>query len=188
MATKRSQRIAIWVIAIVMTVGTIGSFMVIVLANDNQKIDQASQQKALDDYNKQQEAATKAHAASSKPLDGYSATPFDKASVTSLGVEVLKEGDGTTLKADSTIVANYFGWTSDGKIFDSSNQDGTVTPATFSLSGVIKGWTEGLTGQKAGSVVRLTIPSDLAYKAAGNPPTIGPNEPLQFIIEINSVQ
>jgi len=188
MATKTSQRIAILIIAIVMTVGTIGSFVVIVLANNNQASDAAAQQKALDDYKKQQAAAAEAHAASSKPLDGYSATPFDKASITSLGVEVLKEGTGATVKADSTITANYFGWTSDGKIFDSSNQDGKVTPATFSLSGVIKGWTQGLTGQKVGSVVRLTIPSDLAYGAAGSPPSIGPNEPLEFIVEINSIQ
>lgn len=188
MATKTSQRIAILIIAIVMTVGTIGSFVVIVLANNNQSSDQANQQKALADYAKQQSDAAKAHAASSKPLDGYAAAPFDKTSVKSLGVEVLKQGDGTALKADSTVVANYFGWTSDGKIFDSTNQNGTVTPATFSLQGVIKGWTQGLTGVKAGSVVKLTIPADLAYGATGSPPTIGANEPLQFIIEVVSVK
>lgn len=181
MATKTSQRIAIWIIAIVMTAGTIGSFVVIVLANNNQKIDQenaaAQQQKAVDAY-----------MTSNKPLPGYEATKFDKASVTDLKAETLKEGDGAVVKADSTIVANYFGWTSDGKIFDSTNKNGTVTPATFSLSGVIPGWTQGLTGVKAGSVVRLTIPASLAYGNAGSPPTIGQNEPLKFIVEIKSIK
>lgn len=181
MATKTSQRVAILIIAIVMTVGTIGSFVVIVLSNNNQKIDQqnaaAQQQKEVDAY-----------IASNKPLPGYTASTFDKASVTDLNAEVLKPGDGATVKADSSVVANYFGWTSDGKIFDSTDKNGTITPATFSLSGVIPGWTQGLTGVKAGSVVRLTIPASLAYGNAGSPPTIGPNEPLKFIVEITSVK
>jgi peptidylprolyl isomerase len=83
---------------------------------------------------------------------------------------------------------NYFGWTSDGKIFDSTNQNGTTTPTDISLSGVIKGWTQGLTGVKVGSTVKLTIPAALGYAEAGSPPNIGPNEPLQFIIEIKELK
>lgn len=65
-----------------------------------------------------------------------------------LKVTVLKEGSGSVVKEDSTITANYFGWTSDGSIFDSTNKNGKVTPIDFSLTGVIQGWTKGLTGQK----------------------------------------
>jgi peptidylprolyl isomerase len=147
----------------------------------------SAQQKALEQLKAQQEAAQAAQAAN-EPLEGYSAAAFDKAAVTSLQVETLKEGDGTAATATSTVKANYFGWTSDGKIFDSSKKQGAeAKPIDFSLSGVIKGWTDGLTGVKAGSVVKLTIPADQAYGAAGSPPSIGANEPLQFIVSVEGV-
>ncbi len=184
MATAKHQRIGILIILIVTVVGTMGSFLVMVLSSQNSQKDAQDQQKLLSDYQKQMADQAKAHAASSKPLEGYSAAAFDKASVTKLQVEVLTDGTGQALAATDSISANYFGWTSDGSIFDSSNQNGTVTPATFSLTGVIKGWTEGLTGIKVGSTVKLTIPADLAYGSAGSPPMIGPDEPLQFIVQV----
>ena len=143
----------------------------------------SAQQQALEQLKKQQEAQ-----AMNEPLTGYEAAPFDKAGVTGLKVETLKEGDGAVATANSTVNANYFGWTSDGKIFDSSQKNGVANPATSPLSGVISGWTEGLTGVKAGSVVKLTIPADKAYGATGSPPTIGPNEPLVFIVELKEVK
>lgn len=180
MSTTRSQRIGIWVIAIVLTIGTIGSFFVIIVANDNAKLDQRQQQ---EQYKKLVEKMKKAN----KPLEGYEATPFDKDSVTELKTEVLKEGDGADVAADSTISSNYFGWTYDGSIFDSTNQNGTTTPREFSLAQVIKGWTQGLTGQKVGSTVKLTIPADLAY---GNTDTGSgqPYGPLMFIVEIKELK
>jgi FKBP-type peptidyl-prolyl cis-trans isomerase len=184
MATPRSQRIGIWIIAIVMVVGTLGSFAVMVLANNNQIKDQQAQQQALDTYNNQ----IKAQAKSNKPLDGYTADPFDKSSVSKLGVETLVEGTGTAATASSTLTVNYFGWTSDGSIFDSTNKNGTTTPTDLSLGNVIPGWTAGLTGVKAGSIVRLTIPSDQAYGSNGSQPLIGPNEPLKFVIQVNAVK
>lgn len=184
MASTTHQRIGILIILIVTVVGTVGSFLVMVLSSQNNQKDAEAQQKMIDDLQKQAADRAKTHAASSKPLDGYSAEAFDKAAVDKLQVETLVDGTGDTLTATDSISANYFGWTSDGKIFDSSNQNGKTTPVTFGLDGVIKGWSEGLTGVKVGSVVKLTIPADLAYGAAGSPPSIGPNEPLQFIVQI----
>lgn len=180
MATSNAQRIGIWIIAIVMAVGTIGSFFAIILANDNQKVDQQNAQKSYE------EALAESRKAN-KPLDGYEAAAFDKSSVTELKVETLKEGDGPELQADSTIAANYFGWTADGNIFDSTNKDGTTTPIDFGLNQVIKGWTEGLTGVKVGSVVKLSIPADKAY---GDTDTgMGqPTGPLMFIVEVKELK
>lgn len=187
MSTSKSQRVGIWIIAVVMAVGTIGSFFVIILANDNSKIDQQAAQKLQDEqleaYKKQLAEARKAN----KPLDGYQAEAFDKNSVTALKVDVLKQGDGATLKADSKILANYFGWTADGVIFDSTNKNGTTTPIEFGLDQVIKGWTEGLTGVKVGSVVKLTIPSDKAYGDTDNG-TGQPTGPLVFIVEVKELK
>lgn len=122
-----------------------------------------------------------------EPLPGYSAEPFDAASVTELKVETLKEGDGPVASASSTVNANYFGWTADGKIFDSTNKSGSVTPIDFPLSGVIKGWTEGLTGVKQGSTVKLTIPAEKAYGAVDNGDG-RPFGPLVFIVEVKEVK
>ncbi len=184
MSTTRSQRIGIWVIAVVLAIGTIGSFFVIILSNKNQATDLANQQQAYLDMQKQ---AAERNAAASKPLEGYSAKSFDADSVKELKVETLVQGDGAVAKADSTVTANYFGWTADGKIFDSSNKNGTVTPVDFGLNQVIEGWTKGLTGVKAGSVVRLTIPTNQAYgpNAAENGYPAGP---LMFIVELKAVK
>jgi FKBP-type peptidyl-prolyl cis-trans isomerase len=187
MATPKSQRIGIWIIAIVLTAGTLGSFLVMGLSVKNQAADQAEQQKQYDDYQKQNKLASQLNADNSDPLVGYSSRMFDATSVTKLKVEVLTEGTGATVKATDSINSSYFGWTADGKIFDSSKKKSSDdAPITFSLSGVITGWTEGLTGQKVGSVVRLTIPADKAYGAQESG-IIPANSPLEFIVEIHKI-
>ncbi|MFW0774808.1 FKBP-type peptidyl-prolyl cis-trans isomerase [Paenarthrobacter nitroguajacolicus] len=99
-----------------------------------------------------------------------------------LSVRVLSEGSGEELKNSDTIDANYTGWRwEDSTKFDSSYDRGKA--ATFGLNQVIKGWTLGLTGQKVGSKVLLTIPTDLAYGA--NAAAQGkPAGPLVFVVEI----
>jgi len=69
----------------------------------------------------------------------------------------------------SKVTVHYSGWTTDGKLFDSSVARGM--PATFELSGgVIRGWTEGVPLITEGERMRLWIPEDLAYKGeAGSP-------------------
>ena len=79
MATSQSQRIGIWVIAVVLAVGTIGSFFLAILANDNQKADQEA---ALKQYKELLAEQYKAN----KPLEGYAAAKFDKDSVKELKV------------------------------------------------------------------------------------------------------
>lgn len=187
MATRTSQRIGIWVIAIIMLVGTIGGFAVLLIdpsggADVREQAERDRQAKQMEEYEKIMRESAEARRASSRPLEGFEATAFDKASVTELKVETIKEGDGVVLSESSTISANYFGWTSDGKIFDSTNQDGKVEPAKFGLNQVIEGWTKGLTGVKVGSIVRLTIPTDMAY--GDDESTGSPAGPLMFIVEV----
>ncbi len=193
MATTRGQQIGIWIIAVVLTVGTVGSFLIMILANDNSKkdtavsqTDQAAQMKAYQEKAKQQAQAA---AANSIALNGYGAAKFDAASVTALQKEILVAGTGDEVKSADTINASYFGWTSDGVIFDSSTKKdtGKDTPISLSLASVIKGWTDGLTGQRVGSTIKLTIPGDLAYGAQGSG-SIGPNAPLIFIVTIHAIE
>jgi len=97
----------------------------------------------------------------------------------------LIKGKGATVKSSDTIVANYTGVRlADGKVFDSSFKTGK--PATFPLTGVIPGWTKGLTGKTVGSRVLLVIPAADAYgaKAAQG----RPSGDLVFVVDILGVQ
>jgi FKBP-type peptidyl-prolyl cis-trans isomerase len=186
MATTNSQRIGIWVIAGVLLVGTLGSFLAMMLAPKNAEIDQAEQAKQTAALEQQQKAAAQERAKTAEPLESYTATPFDAASVTELKKEVLVEGTGAEVKTSDTINVSYFGWLADGTIFDSSKRSGTNTPIDLPLNGVITGWTEGLKGAKVGSTIKLTIPSDKAYGSQESG-LIPANSPLAFILTINSI-
>ena len=183
MATPKSQRIAIWVIAIVMAIGAVGTYFVVILANNNQQSQYEQALKAQQDAEKQRQKYT----ASLRPLDGYTNEAFDAASVTSLVTEDLVAGTGKEVTKNATIKANYTGWTADGKIFDSTNSAGTTEPRGFSLDKVIPGWTEGLVGAKEGTVRKLVIPTDKAYGA--DAASYGyPAGPLTFIVQIVEVK
>lgn len=115
--------------------------------------------------------------------------PKGTGDLTELQVEVIddKSAKGKKATADSTLKVNYVGMrASDGAVFDSSWERGE--PAEFELSGVIPGWTQGLTGQKAGTRVALTIPGELAYGTNGQGADIGPNEALFFLVDVIEVK
>lgn len=183
-STSSFQKIVIWFIIVAMTVGSIGAYFVVIIANENSKREQAQQAELQKAYQKQQEEEAKKP---KEPLAGYSAAAFDPATATALNVEELKVGTGAkTAGSKSTIKANYFGWTSDGTIFDSTQKSGKSTPVEFNLEKVIEGWTKGLDGAKVGSVRKLTIPTAQAY---GDSPQGGaPAGPLQFVVEIVSIK
>jgi FKBP-type peptidyl-prolyl cis-trans isomerase len=96
--------------------------------------------------------------------------------------EVLRAGEGRAPKASDSVTVHYAGWTTDGKLFDSSYARGT--PATFPLGRVISGWTEGLQLMREGGLSRFVIPAELAYGSRGAPPQIGPNATLVFQVEL----
>jgi FKBP-type peptidyl-prolyl cis-trans isomerase len=100
-----------------------------------------------------------------------------------LQVKVLTEGTGAPLTKYDVVQANYEGvaW-SNKHVFDSSLRRGK--PEEFPLSGVIKGWTQGLEGKKIGSRVLLTIPPDLGYGGSGQGADIGANETLVFVVDV----
>ena len=74
------------------------------------------------------------------------------------------------------------GTTIDGEEFDSSY--GRNAPATFPLTGVIKGWTEALQLMPVGSKWELYIPSELGYGQRGAGPKIPPHSTLVFEVEL----
>ena len=99
----------------------------------------------------------------------------------------IKRGTGKTCPAGATVTVHYTGWLPDGTKFDSSVDRGE--PATFPLSGVVKGWGQGIPGMKIGGKRRLVIPPALGYGADGTPGgPIPPNATLIFDIELLGIQ
>jgi FKBP-type peptidyl-prolyl cis-trans isomerase len=95
------------------------------------------------------------------PAD-VAAPPADAQKTASgLAYKHLTPGTGESPDAWDEVTVNYSGWTTDGKMFDSSVKRGR--PATFGLNQVIPGWTEGLQLMKKGGTSRLWIPKELAY-------------------------
>lgn len=99
-----------------------------------------------------------------------------------LWISHLREGTGESPKPSDRVKVHYTGWLTDGTKFDSSRDRGETI--TFPLSGVIKGWTEGVGMMKKGGHAVLLIPGDLAYGQRGSPPKIGPNATLIFEVEL----
>jgi FKBP-type peptidyl-prolyl cis-trans isomerase len=98
-----------------------------------------------------------------------------------LQYQILRDCDGATPTAASQVTVHYRGTLADGTQFDSSYDRGQ--PATFGLTQVISGWTEGLQLMSVGERFRFVIPGDLAYGAEGRP-GIPPNATLTFEVEL----
>lgn len=104
-----------------------------------------------------------------------------KVTATGLQYKEIKAGTGKSPKATDVVKVHYRGTFIDGKEFDSSYKRGE--PIEFPLSGVIKGWTEGLQLMKVGGKMMFYIPSELAYGENAHP-SIGPNQVLIFEVEL----
>ena len=98
----------------------------------------------------------------------------------------VTEGTGPAVAAGGKVKVHYTGWTTDGKKFDSSHDHGK--PIEFPLTGVIKGWQDGIPGMKPGGTRRLMIPGAMAYGARGIPGTIPPNATLVFEVQLLEVK
>jgi FKBP-type peptidyl-prolyl cis-trans isomerase len=104
--------------------------------------------------------------------------------VTALLKEDVAPGKGPACKTGETVRVHYTGTLLDGTKFDSSRDRNEPFQFTLGQGMVIKGWDEGVVGMKKGGKRKLTIPSDKAYGPSGRPPTIPPNSPLVFDVEL----
>jgi len=148
------------------------------------KISGADAQKVIQDFFKKQQAK-----ASESVIEEGEKFLIDNAKrneVTTLEsglqYEILKTGEGPMPSLNDQVTTHYHGTLIDGTVFDSSVDRGE--PATFPVSGVIKGWTEALQLMSVGSKWKLFVPYDLAYGERGAGPQIGPFTTLVFEVEL----
>jgi peptidylprolyl isomerase len=119
------------------------------------------------------------------PAPADVAAPPADATTTSTGLasKVLKPGTGTNHPtARSRVRVHYSGWTTDGKMFDSSVARNE--PISFGLNQVIPGWTEGVQLMVEGETRRLWIPEKLAYAGAPG----APKGMLVFDVELIKIE
>jgi FKBP-type peptidyl-prolyl cis-trans isomerase len=105
------------------------------------------------------------------PAPADVAAPPADATVTSSGLasRQLEAGTGTRHPGPrSRVLVHYSGWTTDGRMFDSSVSRGE--PIAFGLYQVIPGWTEGVQLMVEGEKRRLWIPENLAYGGRAGAP------------------
>ncbi|HVS28838.1 MAG TPA: FKBP-type peptidyl-prolyl cis-trans isomerase, partial [Solirubrobacteraceae bacterium] len=97
-------------------------------------------------------------------------------------------GKGPAAKAGDTVTVQYVGVSfKTGKQFDASWDRGQPFDFQLGAGMVIPGWDKGVKGMRVGGRRELIIPSRLAYGAQGQPPTIAPNEPLVFVIDLQKI-
>ncbi|WP_219988856.1 FKBP-type peptidyl-prolyl cis-trans isomerase [Leucothrix pacifica] len=101
---------------------------------------------------------------------------------TGLQYKEITAGTGEIPKATDKVKVHYKGTLIDGTEFDSSYKRGQ--PATFPVTGVIKGWIEALQLMNVGDKFQLAIPSELAYGKRGSGAKIGPDTTLLFDVEL----
>lgn len=105
-----------------------------------------------------------------------------------LVVKDLIKGTGPVATPGSTVTVQYVGVLYKGaKQFDASWNDGSGKPISLPLTGVIKGWQQGIPGMRVGGRRELIIPSNLGYGAAGSGSKIPPNSALVFVIDLHAV-
>ncbi len=136
---------------------------------------QAKMQQAAEGNKKEGEAFL----AENKSKEGVVTLP------SGLKYKILTPGTGPKPTTSDSVVCNYRGTLINGTEFDSSYKRGQ--PATFPVTGVIKGWTEALQLMPVGSKWQLFIPADLAYGDRAASADIGPGSTLIFEIELLSI-
>ena len=115
-------------------------------------------------------------------------TPPGGAAPTKLVVKDLIKGTGPEAKAGQSVTVNYVGVLfNGGKEFDASWKRSEPFTFTLGQGQVIPGWDKGVAGMRVGGRRELIIPAELAYGKRGSPPTIPPNAPLVFVVDLLGV-
>ena len=117
------------------------------------------------------------------PSDVAAAASDATVTASGLATKVLQAGTGTQHpRGNSRVRVHYTGWTTDGRMFDSSVARNE--PISFGLNQVIAGWTEGVQLMVEGEKRRLWIPEELAYRGQRG----APQGMLVFDVELIKIE
>ena len=161
-------------------------------AGRSPQLDQAAAEKVITEF--QQKKAQEMAAVMNQKQEQSNSYMEDNAkqdgvvtTASGLQYKIITAGDGAVPTEKDKVIAHYKGTLIDGTVFDSSYD--RKEPATFGVTGVIKGWQEVLQLMKEGAKWQIVVPSDLAYgpRGAGPNSPIGPNETLLFDIELIAI-
>jgi peptidylprolyl isomerase len=101
----------------------------------------------------------------------------------------LTVGDGAEAQPGSTVQVHYAGRAySNGEEFDSSYDRPEAFSFTIGDPNILEGWHQGIVGMREGGRRQLVIPAALGYGEQGDPPDIGPNDTLVFVIDLLKVE
>lgn len=104
-----------------------------------------------------------------------------------LVIKDLKVGEGDEVQVGDVVEVHYVGTLDDGTKFDSSWDRGATFSFELGSGQVIEGWDKGVVGMRVGGIRQLTIPSSMAYGAAGIPGVIPENATLNFDVELIAI-
>ncbi len=161
------------------------------LTNAEPRMDEAARQAAMNELRvqvakaqqeKQAKEGERKRAAGSAFMADNAKKPGVKSTPSGMQYLILSPGTGKRPAATDSVTVHYRGTLVDGKEFDSSYNRNQ--PASFPLSGVIAGWTEGLQLIQEGGKIKLYVPPELAYADQGQLA----HETLVFEVELLSVQ
>ena len=129
---------------------------------------------------------------SSRQTDLIKTTFMTNVTLTTLSTDLLRKSKGRAVGHGDRVLVFYQGSLLNGEEFDANFNFSDFEPVegrapfefTLGEGQVIEGWDKGLVGQRLGSVVELTIPSDQAYGETGSGDRIPPDSPLRFTVDL----
>ncbi len=196
LSTSRGQRMIIWVIAIVMIVGTLGSFFLFMLPAANKPVKSQAEidyEKQIEEFKKQQaEVEKRCPTTATKPIAKADPlpvipeiTPVD--SVAELRTEDVTVGEGQEVKAGDCIELFYHGvLAKDGKAFEGGDNYTTGEAYRSITTGFVPGFAQGVVGMKVGGERKIYIPAAMAYgdQAQGDIPA---SADLVFAVRVTGI-
>lgn len=192
-STNKAQRMAIWVIAIVMAVGTLGSFFIFLLPSSNTPVktqEEKDYERQLAEMQKEQEACPSGQVNDNKISPAPTPPEVMPAGdITELRTEDVTVGDGGEVKAGDCVEILYHGvLAADAKAFSGGDNYADGIPYRARTNGFVEGFAKGMVGMKVGGERKIFIPSEQAYGA--NPPQGGDipaDADLVFVVKVAGI-
>lgn len=120
---------------------------------------------------------------------GNNDTPTSPSANVPFGTVDITVGTGAEATTGRLATVAYAGWLYDASAAQNKGRQFDSSVFTFTIgTGVIQGFSRGVTGMRVGGQRRVVIPPDLGYGSAGAPPSIPGNATLVFDIELRAIQ